>query len=607
MRLEDDPLLPVELKQDARLHDAAALAAILAGTEAALVSSDGFTAMLHGLAWRDAALWMAACRRALRAETPVAGPGDLRVLGAVPLPGSDTGLIGVIGKRGPGLCAAKLAALRHLAALLPVAPRTHVRGWAPRAYEAARIGSFEWDRATGLLTTSDALCRIFGLPVAPCHPIGVLEALVLPEDMAIRSGASSRADGSAQPDVEYRIRRADDGGLRWVARRSTFLHDAAGQVIGMAGTVQDITEVKLAALRMEVLVDLGDRLRDAMAAAPVLEAAAEALGQALGTERAGYAEQEAGGTVSHVLRDWTMTGTPSIAGHHAVASFLATQQVLQSARVLVVEDVTAMPDLAQDRPAFAALGVRALLVVPLVPSEGGSAVLFAHSMRPRHWSPADVQFARGVADRTHAALARLRAEAAQNLLNHEMGHRLKNTLSTVQAVAAQTLREVMPRGPVEALEQRIHALSTAHETLLPQSRAGASLRLVAERVLQALAQSTGCILKGPEVMLGPRAALSASLLLHELATNALKYGALSVPSGRVEITWMLEGQGSDAELVLEWREIGGPPASLPHRLGFGSKLIRMGLSGGGGTELRYLPTGFEADLRAPLEELQEAG
>lgn len=106
--------------------------------------------------------------------------------------------------------------------------------------------------------------------------------------------------------------------------------------------------------------------------------------------------------------------------------------------------------------------------------------------------------------------------------------------------------------------------------------------------------------------LGPRMALSLSLLLHELATNALKYGSLSADAGRVSLEWDVEEEEGKPTFRIHWRENGGPPAREPTRRGFGSRLIRSGLVGTGGVELRYLATGFEADMTAPLAHVQEA-
>ena len=108
-------------------------------------------------------------------------------------------------------------------------------------------------------------------------------------------------------------------------------------------------------------------------------------------------------------------------------------------------------------------------------------------------------------------------------------------------------------------------------------------------------------ISGRELMLGPKAALSLSLLLHELGTNAVKHGALAVPQGRVSIAWTFEGD----ELELRWTETGGLPAAQPAHEGLGSRLIKAGLSGAGGAELDYASRRFSARFRAPLKHLTD--
>jgi two-component sensor histidine kinase len=109
-------------------------------------------------------------------------------------------------------------------------------------------------------------------------------------------------------------------------------------------------------------------------------------------------------------------------------------------------------------------------------------------------------------------------------------------------------------------------------------------------------------ISGPPLTIGPRATLSLSMLTHELSTNAVKYGALSVPGGKVSAHWSTEGD----ELMLRWRETNGPETKPPARRGFGSRLIQMGLIGTGGVALRYPESGFEGEFRAPLPEIQHS-
>ena len=110
---------------------------------------------------------------------------------------------------------------------------------------------------------------------------------------------------------------------------------------------------------------------------------------------------------------------------------------------------------------------------------------------------------------------------------------------------------------------------------------------------------------GPDVPLGPKAGLSMSLLLHELGTNAIKYGALSNETGRVSLTWTIENNENEPEIELVWRETGGPLVTAPAAEGFGSRLIGLGLNGAGNVVRRYDPEGVYASFRAPLNVISE--
>ena len=195
-------------------------------------------------------------------------------------------------------------------------------------------------------------------------------------------------------------------------------------------------------------------------------------------------------------------------------------------------------------------------------------------------------------------------KAAQllQLMNDELGHRIKNSMSLVQAIASQTLRNVTDKAAVTSFNQRIVALSQAHDVLLQQSWSSAGMREVVAGALAAHSQADRFNISGPVVDLDPKAALSLSMLLHELATNAVKYGSLSVRAGTVEIAWSL----LDSHLTLRWEEHGGPAATEPVRTGLGTRLINLGLVGTGEVTKSYTDAGFMVEFRAPLNLIQQA-
>ncbi|MDF7776563.1 HWE histidine kinase domain-containing protein [Sphingomonas sp. AOB5] len=297
------------------------------------------------------------------------------------------------------------------------------------AQEAGGIGTFELDVASNVMTVSPEFCRLFGVPIAETYGTAEIEALVDTSDGTVHSTTRTRADGSAEVTVEYRLLPREGVPARWISRRAEFVRDEDGNVTHMRGIVGDVTE--------------------------------------------------------------------------------------------------------------------------------------------------------------------------RRLVNDEIGHRMKNTLSLVQAIAAHTLRVIPDREPVIEFDRRLLALAASHDVLL-RSGTAAPMRSAAVAALTNLTAQDRVSLEGPEVELNSQATLFFSMLVHELATNALKYGALSVPGGRVGVTWRIEGE----DLVLDWHERGGPPVTQPTRKGFGSRLIERGLGGAGAVKMDYLPTGLEATLRTPLDQIR---
>jgi two-component sensor histidine kinase/PAS domain-containing protein len=183
--------------------------------------------------------------------------------------------------------------------------------------------------------------------------------------------------------------------------------------------------------------------------------------------------------------------------------------------------------------------------------------------------------------------ARKDAETHLRLMVNELNHRVKNSLATVQAIAAQTLHgDAVPDHIRNALTERLIALARAHDVLTDEKWVGAGLSDIAAQAAaphRSAEHSDRFVIEGPPVHLPPRSAIAVALALHELATNAAKYGALSVPEGRVRIDWTTAaGEAGDTRLHMTWRESGGPPVSPPRSRGFGSRLIERGLA----TELR---------------------
>jgi two-component sensor histidine kinase len=198
---------------------------------------------------------------------------------------------------------------------------------------------------------------------------------------------------------------------------------------------------------------------------------------------------------------------------------------------------------------------------------------------------------------------RKRAEKQQATLIDELNHRVKNTLATVQSISLHTHRST-PEAFVENFEGRLMALSQAHDLLTQRRWAGVGLReLMAQEFAPYANDGDGIVLSGPEVLLSARTGLAIGMVLHELVTNAAKYGALTDGRGRVQVSWSAERVDGEPWLSLRWIETGGPAVSPPTRRGFGRRLIERTLAKdlGGAAELDFASEGLRATLRCPLE------
>ncbi|MGC1776339.1 MAG: HWE histidine kinase domain-containing protein [Xanthobacteraceae bacterium] len=207
----------------------------------------------------------------------------------------------------------------------------------------------------------------------------------------------------------------------------------------------------------------------------------------------------------------------------------------------------------------------------------------------------------------HRLVETLRAnEEHLKLLANELNHRVKNTLATVQAIANQTLQDGASMSEARsALTARLMALSKAHDILTEEGWAGADLVDIVKSTVDTFAANDVARfqVKGPSVRLSPRSALLLAMTLNELCTNAMKYGALSMSRGRIQISWQIE----KSELWMQWAESGGPPVKPPARKGFGARLIETALTAefDGAVVLDYASNGVTCSIRAPLAAIQQ--
>jgi len=189
------------------------------------------------------------------------------------------------------------------------------------------------------------------------------------------------------------------------------------------------------------------------------------------------------------------------------------------------------------------------------------------------------------------------AEAQREMLSHELSHRIKNSLALAQAIGLQTFRGADP-SKQQHFSGRLAALATAQDLLLQTRWESVPVSDLVDRTLSPMCSGDQCLIDGDDVRIDGRKGLALALAIHELATNALKYGSLSVPTGKVSLSW----SSSDGLFKFTWVETGGPMVNNPTTKGFGTRLITRNLESDfmGSVELNYVPSGLVLSLTAPI-------
>jgi PAS domain S-box-containing protein len=204
---------------------------------------------------------------------------------------------------------------------------------------------------------------------------------------------------------------------------------------------------------------------------------------------------------------------------------------------------------------------------------------------------------------------RKQAEARQQLLNHELVHRVKNTLTVVQAIVNQTLRNsAEPTDAVQAINARLVAVGRVHEMLMRTRWQSAPITdVIRSGIAVHGPESPRIQAEGPTMDLGPKTAFALTMVLHELCINAIKYGSLSNDTGSVLVAWTLGDGAAGGKFHLRWQERGGPRVTTPSRTGFGSQIIGEYCKSelGGDAALLFRPDGVEWTLDAPLSSMMK--
>jgi PAS domain S-box-containing protein len=446
------------------------------------------------------------------------------------------------------------------------------------AFELAPVAMSQSDPVTGrLLRVNQAYARLVGRPAAALVGLTFRE-LTHPDDRPAEEAAWQRmARGGVGYEAEKRYLRPD-GTVRWCRVSATAVRGPDGAVARTLAAVQDVTERRQAE---QALRASQERLRLAMEAARLATWEFD-LVRGRGTHDGPPDERYQGPpAVGFTFQDWLDVMHPEDRGP-VVGIFADT--------------------IAGRRPHFAA----EFRMRRRPPAEGWCWIASHGVVVERD---PDSGRALHVAGVSQDITERRQAEERRTLLMREVDHRAKNALAVVQAVLRLTRRDD-PAAFVAAVEGRVAALARAHTLLAEEGWTGAGLREVVARELGHCPAET-VRLEGPPVSLAVSAVQPIAMLLHELATNAAKHGALSRPEGRVDIVWRLDPPGPNAALRLRWTESGGPPLKgAPRQRGFGSQLIEATVRGqlGGRVMFEWNETGLACELTVPAARaLAEAG
>ena len=209
----------------------------------------------------------------------------------------------------------------------------------------------------------------------------------------------------------------------------------------------------------------------------------------------------------------------------------------------------------------------------------------------------------GIFIQGHDATEEVHAEDHQRLLINELNHRVKNTLAIVQGLAQQSFNTPECHPSMGTFSARLAALASAHNLLTERHWESADVGSIVRRALTATVGTDedriSCT--GPKLAIDPQSAVALAMVVHELSTNAIKYGALSREAGKVAIEWSAAVVEEGTQVAFTWQESGGPPVEQPQSKGFGSRLIQRGFGvANGGAELEYLADGFRCRIEGVL-------
>jgi PAS domain S-box-containing protein len=428
-------------------------------------------------------------------------------------------------------------------------------------FNQAAAGMSETDATGRFVRVNDRFCGITGRSREDLLGLR-MQDITHPHDLPGNLPLFNQAaQGGGSFEIEKRYVRPD-GSPVWVHNSVTTVRDEAGAPISTICVTIDISDRRIAEERLR---ESEARQRAITEATPECIKIVGADGQLIHMNAAGLAMIEASDLE-------TVQGADTLA---LISAEHRGEWRDNHARVIAGESLSWEFDIIGLGGTRRCMETRA---VPLVQPDGSIAQLAV----------------------TRDISQRKKAEEHQRLLINELNHRVKNTLAIVQGLAQQSFKgHQVPESVRRAFDGRLAALSAAHNILTDRNWEAASLvQIVEDTVSPHRVKEERIVAEGPDILIPPKTAVSLALALHELATNAAKYGALSVAAGRIEIRWRHE----DGQLRLVWRESGGPEVEPPTTRGFGTRMIERGLAAdlGGAVKIDFRRDGVVCTIDANL-------
>jgi PAS domain S-box-containing protein len=477
------------------------------------------------------------------------------------------------------------------------------------ALDAGGIGVWSWEIKTDAVTWMGKLAEVHGIETRDwTGTFSDFQKVVHPEDQPEVMAALQESLRSRKPyHVLYRLAPRDGAEERWIEAMASVM-ERNGEVVRLVGICRDVTdrqrllrELRGRAKQQETVARLGERALTESDLQGLFEEIVTTVAAILDVEFVKILELEPGDTAlllraGHGWRPGSVGNAHESTGRHSQAGY-----ALASGGPVIVTELKSetrfeIPALLRDH------GVNSGVSVPIAGRDGRAyGVLGAHTARRRRFGEHEVSFVVAVANLIAGAIQRRQADQRHELMIRELRHRSGNLFAQLLALFSQTSRTSRSVADLTAkYEARVLALANAHRLITEGGWQSTSLKDLLRALLAPYIDRV--TLAGPDVFLDPDPSFALSSALHELATNASKYGSLSSATGTLDLSWTAQRAERGLQLVFDWKERGGPAPRRARRVGFGSRLISMVIERqlNGQVTRSFGPDGMEAKLVVPL-------